>query len=185
MSAVRRHDQYAAEHPAYDPGASGPNGFPLCRWCLAELPRQRRDFCSDDCVHEFKLRANGSYARQAVFARDRGVCTHCGLDCGALDHIIAAMRRSGWSGRDGDDGQPDEQTLEDGERLALWTIEQLGFGRRRRVISLWQADHRVAVVEGGGRCGLGNYRTLCLLCHREQTRGLHRRLAAARRAWPG
>ena len=42
--------------------------------------------------------------------------------------------------------------------------------------SLWQADHITPVVEGGGGCGLDNYRTLCLRCHKGATAGLaHRR----------
>ncbi len=35
--------------------------------------------------------------------------------------------------------------------------------------ALWQADHVVPVSEGGGLCGLDNMRTLCVLCHGEQT----------------
>lgn len=45
----------------------------------------------------------------------------------------------------------------------------------------WDADHIVSVVEGGGECGLDNYRTLCLPCHRKVTRELHARLADARK----
>ena len=46
--------------------------------------------------------------------------------------------------------------------------------------TLWEADHIVPVVEGGGACDLSNIRTLCLLCHREATRQLRERLAARR-----
>lgn len=46
----------------------------------------------------------------------------------------------------------------------------------------WEADHVVPVVEGGGLCGLDNYRTLCLPCHRQETAKLARRRAEARRA---
>ena len=45
--------------------------------------------------------------------------------------------------------------------------------------SLWDADHILAVAEGGGECDLDNLRTLCLLCHRRQTVELRRRLASA------
>jgi hypothetical protein len=34
------------------------------------------------------------------------------------------------------------------------------------------------VVEGGGECDLQNLRTLCLICHRQQTLELRRRLAS-------
>ena len=46
--------------------------------------------------------------------------------------------------------------------------------------SLWEADHIVPVVEGGGECDLSNLRTLCLRCHRMATLGLHLRRAEAR-----
>lgn len=45
----------------------------------------------------------------------------------------------------------------------------------------WEADHIIPVVEGGGCCGLENYRTLCLSCHRMETANLARRRADARR----
>lgn len=38
--------------------------------------------------------------------------------------------------------------------------------------TLWDADHIVPVVEGGGECDLSNIRTLCLRCHREVTAAL-------------
>jgi hypothetical protein len=34
----------------------------------------------------------------------------------------------------------------------------------------WQADHIIAVVNGGGGCGLENYQTLCTACHKKKTR---------------
>lgn len=48
--------------------------------------------------------------------------------------------------------------------------------------SWWEADHIVPVVEGGGQCGLENYRTLCVPCHKRVTAELAARRAAARRA---
>ncbi len=33
----------------------GPNGRNLCRRCATEVPRGRITFCSDACVHEWKL----------------------------------------------------------------------------------------------------------------------------------
>ena len=151
-----------AEHPAYDPSDVGPEGRPFCRWCLHELPERRRDFCGPACLHEFKVRVSPAYARQQVFARDRGVCSHCRIDGGLLDRVVAALRLRT------EDGGRDDAT-------ALWLLAELGFGRRKRVVSVWNMDHRTAVVEGGGACGLGNLRTLCLICHGLETRALHQR----------
>lgn len=46
---------------------------------------------------------------------------------------------------------------------------------------LWQADHIVPVAEGGGECDLDNIRTLCTQCHKQATKQLAARLAAARK----
>lgn len=67
-----------------------------------------------------------------------------------------------------------------GHDLRRWTPTwSHGRGRRERTAlkhSLWQADHIKPVVEGGGGCGLDNYRTLCLRCHKGATAELaHRR----------
>lgn len=183
MSRRRRID---AEHPAYDPGTCDADGRAQCRRCLSALANPHAVFCSAECEHEFRIRSSPSYARHAVFARDRGVCTHCRLDCGLLDRVIARLRY-------GAEGAPRvtvneltgdrvvEPADEEGERTALWLIEELGLGRRKQVCSLWQADHRIAFSDGGADCGLGNLRTLCLECHRLQTRELHRRMKAKRR----
>lgn len=45
---------------------------------------------------------------------------------------------------------------------------------------LWQADHIVPVVEGGGCCGLDNIRTLCHACHLGATADLAKRRAQQR-----
>ncbi len=50
------------------------------------------------------------------------------------------------------------------------------------VSHLWEADHIIPVIEGGGGCTPDGYRTLCLKCHRAETAALAGRLAAKRRA---
>lgn len=160
----RRRLPIDADHPAYDPGSCGPDGYPQCRRCLAEVHDRRDGFCSATCRHDFLIRTSASYARNAVFARDRGICTHCRLNCWMLDRVI--RRLCAWA---------PETDPEAGRSLALRMIHLLGFGVRRTIISMWQADHRVAIAEGGVDCGLGNYRTLCLICHAFQMRELHRR----------
>lgn len=129
----------------------GPNGRNLCRWCHLEVPLRRVTFCSDWCVHEWKLRTDAGYLREKVFERDRGVCTLCGIDCVAA---YAHIRR-----------------LRGAARLRAAT-EWNASGRK----TLWDADHVIPVVEGGGECDLSNMRTLCLKCHRAHTLEIRRRL---------
>lgn len=51
----------------------------------------------------------------------------------------------------------------------------------RRFSYPYEIDHIVPVVEGGGCCGLPNLRTLCFPCHKQVTKALAGRRAAARR----
>jgi len=60
------------DHPEWDIGR--------CRYCGLPVVGRRRTFCSDACVHEWRLRAWPSYLRAAVFTRDAGICALCGLD---------------------------------------------------------------------------------------------------------
>jgi 5-methylcytosine-specific restriction enzyme A len=131
----------------------GPSGRPLCRWCRSEVPKGRRTFCSPTCIHEWKLRTNPGYLRDQVFARDRGVCALCRVDTIALRRD---MRKLDFAARR--------------RFLKQWKLRE---GSRK---SLWDADHIVPVVEGGGQCDLSNMRTLCLLCHRTTTAALRERL---------
>jgi 5-methylcytosine-specific restriction enzyme A len=128
---------------------TGPNGRTLCRWCNLEVPAGRRTFCSEFCVHEWKLRTDPGYLRDEVFRRDKGVCALCGVDCVAEYNHARRHPRA----------------------LAKWGLKP----RQRK--SLWDADHIVPVVEGGGECDLDNLRTLCLRCHRKVTSDLRDRLA--------
>jgi 5-methylcytosine-specific restriction protein A len=130
----------------------GDTGRPLCRWCRTEIPVRRRTFCSDACVHQWKLRTDPGYLRERVLDRDAGVCAKCGVDTVALRRDL---RRLDYAAR--------RKFLKD------WGLSE--YSRK----SLWDADHIVPVVEGGGQCDLANMRTLCLKCHRDATAALRTR----------
>lgn len=123
------------------------SGAPLCRWCSGSLPKRRRTWCSDRCVEEYRVRAWPGYARKRVYARDRGVCAVCMVD--------AAKERRRWRRVERRCGDP---TLHLRER---WPSYERTW---------WEADHIIAVAEGGGACGLENLQTLCYRCHRVKTR---------------
>ena len=131
----------------------GPAGRLLCRQCGTEVPKGRRTFCSEACVHEWKLRTDPGYLREKVFERDHGVCAKCGVDTKTLRQD---MRKLDYAARR--------------KFLKQWGLRE---GTRK---SLWDADHVVPVAEGGGQCDLSNMRTLCLLCHRTATAELRARL---------
>ena len=130
----------------------GGGGRPLCRWCSLEVPQPRRTFCSEYCVNEWRLRTDPGYLRECVLARDRGLCAICAADTLAAWIWLKKSR---------------------GTRR-LRALQEWGLTRMSRS-SLWDADHIVPVVEGGGECDLSNIRTLCLKCHRNVTAELRRR----------
>lgn len=119
-----------------------------------EVPKGRQTFCSAFCVTEWRLRSDPSFLREKTFDRDRGICAECGIDTVAAFNELRKARGAA--------------------RLRLlqrWALRTLN----RR--SLWDADHIVPVVEGGGACDLSNIRTLCLICHRKATAALRSRRA--------
>ena len=134
----------------------GANGKILCRWCQTETPKGRFTFCSDGCVHEWRLRSDPGYLRQQVFRRDRGLCALCRVD---TEYLRKHYRKLDYAAR---------------RRFEMdWGVT----ARNRR--SLWDADHILPVCEGGGACDLSNIRTLCLKCHRLATAALRQRRAEA------
>ncbi len=135
----------------------GLNGRGLCRWCSIEVPRGRFTFCSEFCVHEWKLRSQPAYLREHVFLRDKGICAICAIDTVSEERRLRSSRGN------------NRKLL-----LQRWGLR----ARSRR--SLWDADHILPVVEGGGECDLENIRTLCLVCHRSQTLALRARRRAFR-----
>jgi 5-methylcytosine-specific restriction protein A len=140
----------------------GPNGRALCRRCQTEVPVGRRTFCSEPCIHEWKLRTQPEYAAEQVEKRDKGVCAVCKVDTTALRSEFRLVPR--------------------GSSQVLW------LGARNLPVELlmrrrwFDVDHVVPVVEGGGSCGLENLRTLCVPCHKRETAKLAARRAEARRA---
>lgn len=98
------------------------------------------------------MRTSASYGRAQVFERDGGVCCLCDMDTEALRKRLAQLQES------------------DPERY-LMEREMHCIPDHR--VTLWDMDHILPVVEGGGECGLENLRTLCLWCHAEVTASLN------------
>jgi 5-methylcytosine-specific restriction protein A len=146
-------------------------GRKLCRWCKSVIPKGRRTICSSECTEQILLRVNpDKYIRDRVYERDRGMCSMCGLDTVALRDAIIYVRN-----------------LFSPYKLNRWNdfllfLRDIGHERRwHGHLGLWDADHIVPVIEGGGQCGLDNIRTLCIRCHKKVTAELAARRAAQRR----
>ncbi|MGH2634169.1 MAG: HNH endonuclease, partial [Tepidiformaceae bacterium] len=153
MSTHRRSPGRGYIEPASLP--TGANGRALCRQCGDELSEgRRRTFCSDACVHEWRLRSDSHYLKEQVRRRDRGVCALCGVDTYRLARVVKAWRATLLpEGRQGLDAL-----------LKAWKWRK---GGRQ-----WDADHILPVVSGGGECDIDNLRTLCIWCHRRETASL-------------
>lgn len=143
----------------------GENGRALCRQCNTEVPKGRYTFCSENCVHEWKIRSSPQYVRKCLRKRDKGICAKCGLD---TYQFSKGMRKPL-------SGESHESWLARCAKIQ----EEWKPGNRR---TLWEADHRQSVVENGGLVGLEGFDTLCLRCHRVKTAELASRRAAERRA---
>ena len=116
-----------------------PTGAAVCRWCRGPVTPPRRTFCGDPCVHEWKIRSSPWYVRREVKKRDKGVCRLCGLN------VVKAHRE--WTRA--------KPPASDRAERKRWRAER----------PRWEADHIVPVADGGGECGLDNYRLLCRPCH--------------------
>lgn len=161
----------------------GPNGRPLCRRCRSECPKGRRTFCSAECIHEWKIRTQPTYAADQVFLRDAGVCVTCGRDGVLLMGELRELQKAEAVEQYGERARSLE-TAPTHWKLPRFTArcEELGLPNvlRGLVRRLWEMDHILPVVEGGGSCGLENLRTLCWRCHRKATAALATRRARAR-----
>jgi 5-methylcytosine-specific restriction endonuclease McrA len=124
------------------------------------------------------------WVRPAVEKRDQGVCALCGLDTEQKPRIAALVARlmtREWSPGFTYQGQFCQGYWKSDYKTELTVRRRIGehWGIRWSD-HLWEADHIVPVAEGGGGCGLENYRTLCIPCHRKVTRELAGRLKLSR-----
>jgi len=155
------------------------------------VPKGRQTWCSEKCVEDYRIRAWPGYARKKVWERDGGLCERCGQSVKVLAHALNRRVRRRY--------QVYEEAVAFLVRVGvtqsrltrqyLYRLVRTSWGERREpyyglpgVVAekLWEMDHRVPVSEGGGGCGLDNLRTLCLWCHRKETRALRKRLKEKR-----
>ena len=133
------------------------DGFTCCRWCNGSVMPPKKTMCSPNCVHEILIRTNTNYLRTCVYKRDKGICKMCGID--TKDIAKKAI------------------LLEDQERIDFLKEHSISLKRKiwikKHGGGLWDADHIIPVKNGGGQCGLYNLRTLCIKCHKNETKILN------------
>jgi 5-methylcytosine-specific restriction protein A len=139
-------------------------GMPICRWCRKELAGRRKSWCSETCKDEALIRCWPSHARFMVGQRDHGVCALCGIDTEKLRNRVRVIY---WKLRQ-------RGKLHQARRIERIFISNGWPGLQR---SWWEADHIKPVCQGGGECGLENYRTLCVPCHKKETAKLRKQIS--------
>lgn len=165
-----KRNKTAKDFPITGKGESGRN---RCRVCHKEVPKNRRTLCSDACSEEIKIQTSSGYARYKVKLRDRGVCQLCGLDTVRLEKIVFKLCARDYKRRTGKKPYNAYESWHYFSRDRTGILKHLldkypwfkYYGHR------WEADHIVPVCEGG-EPKLDNLRTLCLGCHKAETKNL-------------
>jgi 5-methylcytosine-specific restriction protein A len=128
----------------------------LCRWCNKAVKPPRRTMCSQECVHEILIRTNARYVRDCVYNRDNGICKICNIDTKQIAKKALELNIN--------------------ERIDFLKDYNITIKRKiwkkKHGGGLWDADHIIPVKNGGGECGLDNYRTLCIKCHKIVTKNI-------------
>lgn len=145
-----------------------------CTWCGRVVPGRRKTWCSSRCFQEFAARCDRRTVRGLVLDRDHGICRLCGRDTLKALQFTSSMILAGklfYRIMGVCKGTPARKC---GEHCLSPVCRML----REQ---LWEMDHIIPVVEGGGLCALSNYRTLCKPCHKVQTAALAKRLKRRKR----
>jgi 5-methylcytosine-specific restriction endonuclease McrA len=121
---------------------------------------------------------SSSFARVEVAKRDKGICALCGVDTVKLKAELHRLKTRAKR-------LPRTSVPCRAIEAIFGQLDALGFNLGGVFwwggSTLWEADHIVPVVRGGGDCGLENYRTLCTPCHKLETARLARSRADERR----
>jgi 5-methylcytosine-specific restriction enzyme A len=133
-----------------------------CTWCGHQIPKGRRQWCSDQCVKGFQLRCSASDQRRAVEKLSKGICAACGRDTLAAEREADRLGLRTWVYRRAGESQAeyDRRQAENLNRL-----RELGYARGQ-----WrEVDHDPPVCHGGGLCRVDELRLLCGACHADAT----------------
>lgn len=171
-------------HGKEQDGRRDPQGRRICRWCDGLVPPPKKTFCSEPCIHEWKLRTQPEYRRPYLMDRTKGCCEVCGTDTVELQRRLrhATTAATNQLGRPWYQAGP---VWPVGFGAVLAEAALHGLSPAKTFVLLrrkhpYDVDHIVPLVEGGEH-GLENLRVVCLGCHDTLTAQLRRRRAAKKK----
>lgn len=136
----------------------------VCRVCDEPTKDRRNTFCSYECRDAFNMVHSTPYIRMRVFERDTGICAECEINCNQLERRVY-----GYSSMVKKIYRTEIPMRDYAERKAMAIqLREFGFDARVTITTLWDADHIVALDEGGSFL-LDNLQTLCHPCHKKKT----------------
>lgn len=149
-------------------------GFALCLYCSSRVPgiqsgAREGKYCSQRCMEEHKIRrkARDYGPRELLYEVEQGICQICAIDAHALFEQVTSANP-----------ETRKSVLESTPFVKLPINILNRMVKNPKPGLFWEADHITPVVEGGGQCGLENYRTLCVPCHRDVTKKLRKKMAS-------
>lgn len=166
-----------------------------CTWCGEPVGKGRQTWCSEACVEAFRLRCDPAFIRGHIERTRPLVCAICGRDIAWLKSLEPRAKKA-WYALDYQPsrcrrghllinrrGRRNRRRQERWARLWNYALTRSirSWMATRGLAGIWEADHVVPVVEGGGLAPPDGYRILCIPCHRAETAALAARRAAARR----
>lgn len=171
-----------------------------CTWCGGPVSKGRIHYCSAACKDETLWRIHPQ-AMLTRLERESGLrCAGCGVEFAWLLKVQTRARVALERTKDPDwpnaivwgtrkrnrRGQKNQRRVR--RWASLWRLTDSrgavirqwlrDTGRADGRGHLWEWDHIVPVIEGGGLCGRDGYRCLCIRCHKAETA----KLAARRKA---
>ncbi len=156
----------------FDTNVRGPNGRRSCRWCGKEVPVGRRNWCSEACVEDWKMKQGHTgfawrEVRHKVLLRDKGICAKCGCDTRKFKRIMKFALRFAY--KVGVSWQQIHVIMKELRFLPCVSATQ------------WQAHHIIECCRGGTN-EMSNLQTLCVPCHKDENKRLAQERALERKA---
>jgi 5-methylcytosine-specific restriction endonuclease McrA len=156
------------------------NNVKKCIWCLKELPKSRKKYCSDECGENAFTWANPQsvHGMGTLLIKQNFKCNICGYDYRPF--IEQSLKRrihdiTDWISKNQmltpltdnlNKLREMEQNLSSHFDWSVYT------SMKTRVPSQFnpEVDHIIPIYKGGPSIGLSNHQVICYTCHKKKTK---------------